>query len=88
MQAIWKFPLNYYDTNFISMPKGAKILSIQNQYEIACIWALIPDITSDTETRIFIIYGTGHTHELIKGNYIGTYQLDNGNLVFHVFEII
>jgi len=36
--------------------------------------------------RTFAIYGTGHKHEHVEGTYIGTFQLDGGSLVFHVFE--
>lgn len=38
------------------------------------------------EIRTFAIYGTGHVQESICGEYIGTFQLHSGALVFHVFE--
>ena len=38
------------------------------------------------ELRTFSIYGTGHQHESISGEYVGTFQLHGGALVYHVFE--
>jgi len=46
---------------------------------------------NDIETRIFIFHGTGHDISIEDGivkRYIGTVQIDCGELVFHLFEII
>lgn len=51
------------------------------------MWALIPDTNAEiVQERTFSIYGTGHEHESISGEYVGTFQLQGGALVFHVFE--
>lgn len=88
MQAIWKFPLQCADKNVVEMPRGSQVLCVQNQNEVPCLWALVPDVTPEcvTVARTFTIYGTGHQHELISGGYVGTFQLRGGSLVFHVFE--
>ena len=88
-RTIWKYELQITDTQTIEMPEGAMILTVQTQANKPCLWALVnPD--SKIETRTFITYGTGHTIEEIRdyvGNYyIGSYQIDGGILVFHVFE--
>lgn len=88
MQAIWKFPMKCTDKQVIAFPKGAKVLCVQSQNETPCIWAVCA--TADgaaTEDRTFAIYGTGHQHESISGVYVGTFQLQGGALVFHVFEV-
>jgi hypothetical protein len=87
MQAIWKFQLRYADKNVIAMPKGAKVLCVQSQKEVPCVWAVVPDTDAEVmQERTFTIYGTGHQHESISGEYVGTFQLQGGALVFHVFE--
>lgn len=38
------------------------------------------------EDRTFYTLGTGHPVPKYIGSFIGTYQMQNGNLVFHVFN--
>lgn len=82
---VFKYPLTPY-TTVIEMPMGAKILTVQTQRGAPCIWALVND-DYPSEERRFIVYGTGHPLCENMQEYIGTFQLDNGDLVFHVFEI-
>lgn len=85
MRTIWKFPLKIGE-NLIQMPEGARPLTVQVQEGDVCLWA---DVLVDAppEPRIFTLYGTGHplpTIEYIQ--YIGTVQLEEWGLVFHVYE--
>ena len=71
------------------MPRSARILDVQVQHGEVCIWALV-DPDEGNETRHFSVFGTGHEihdsdHAYI---YIGTFQLEGGALVFHLFEDI
>ena len=68
------------------MPRSAQILCVQTKAGAPCIWALVHEIDGPKITRTYRTYGTGHEHEAITGRYIGTYQLQGGALVFHVFE--
>ena len=86
MQAIWKFPLSLQDKTVITMPRSAVILCVQTQFNKPYLWALIHEIDGPKIERTYTTYGTGHKHKAITGRYIGTYQLDGGALVFHVFE--
>ena len=87
MKTIWKFPLSSMDVNYIKMPEGAKILTVQTQMETPCIWALV-NPTAQMTQRVFRTVGTGHDlPEQNPHNYIGTFQLMAGQLVFHLFEI-
>ena len=67
------------------MSAGAQVLCVQVQNATPCIWALV-DIEAKKTLRTFATYGTGHQHESIPGRYVGTYQLEGGALVFHVFD--
>ena len=85
-QAVYKYPLDISGYNEISMPIGAEILTVQIQDGKAFVWALV-DINpyKNLEVRKIAVYGTGHTiHTDVK--YIGTIQMMDGKLVFHVFE--
>jgi len=88
MKTIWKYPLETNDTLDILMPKNSKILTVQMQNGIPCLWVLVDD-SKENERRTFALHGTGHevNHTDIK-KYIGTFQMMKGTLVVHVFEIL
>lgn len=85
---IFKYKLEV-DTTGIAMPIGADILALQVQYGEPCIWALV-DPNAPTEQRIFKVFGTGHEVPVDSEslNYIGTFQLLEGQFVGHVFELV
>lgn len=83
IQSIWKFKLGI--SGEIEMPVDAKVLSVANQYEDVCLWALCnPGVYR--EIRKFLIVGTGWQHDLPLGRFIGTVILSEGKRVLHVFE--
>lgn len=83
---IWKFVLEIDNIVTISMPKDAKVLCVQTQREVPCIWAVV-DPSAEVEQRKFYVRGTGHPlGKALPSKYIGTFQIENGYLVFHVFE--
>jgi hypothetical protein len=83
---IWKYELRIIDTQKIKMPSGAKPLTVQWQFDKLCIWMLV-DENNVTEDRVIAIYDTGHPLPFTVGNYVGTFQLQDSGLVFHVFII-
>ena len=87
VQTIWKFPIETTDFQNLVMPKGAKVLCVQIQDDNPFIWAMV-DPSAEKEERSFLVLGTGHPvqTEDLNLDYIGTYQLKNGLLVFHLFE--
>lgn len=85
MKTIYKYQLDVTDVQTLHIPKNSKILNIQTQREIPCIWALV-DTNEKIEDRKIKIYGTGHECGPGREEYIGSFQLENGALVFHVFE--
>jgi len=72
----------------IDLPRGAKILSFQCQHDMPNIWALVnPDALH--EKRQFRFSGTGHPINipLEKLEFIGTAQMQGGDLIWHLFEV-
>ena len=88
MQSIWKFPLEILEAQEIQIPSHSQVLCVQAQNGHPMLWALVFDTSENAPTtlRTFHTYGTGHRHESIQGKYVGTYQINDGALVFHVFE--
>lgn len=84
---IFKYELGVTDEQGFYLPVGAKVLSVQTQNGIPCMWVLV-DETAPTEHRTFLTVGTGQPapDDLGRRPYCGTYQLHGGALVFHVFE--
>jgi hypothetical protein len=83
---IWKFPVPIEDCFELSMPAGARLLSVQCQHGEPQLWALVePDAPG--ECRRFYVAGTGHLRGDLDGaTYVGTFQSSDGFLVFHLFE--
>ena len=89
MKTVWKFPLRVDDEQIVSMPDNAHILCVQDQSGTPCLWALVDPANPPRERKI-LISGTGHIREDLDDlvNYIGTFQMYGGGLVFHVFEAV
>ena len=84
-KVIWKFPLVIEDVQIIELPRNYEILTIQVQNGIACLWAMVsPEVTK--EKIIIEIIGTGNLVAVAERQYIGTFQLFEGQLVWHVFK--
>ena len=91
MKTIWKFTLSVQDKQEIEMPKDAIILTAQIQKDELQLWAAVDtDISIPTEIRYIGICGTGNPipNPNNMNKYISTFQLYNGALIFHVFELI
>lgn len=95
MKTIHKYAVKKEDEFIVNMPVGAKILTVQMQFGQPQMWAVIDDDEDiPLEPRHFRLAGTGHPlwiHDSpINGQheYIGTIQMREGTLVFHLFEWI
>lgn len=86
MKTIYKYELSVEDEQIIEMPYLHQILSLQVQYGKPCIWVLVDLSVSTMENVKFVTYGTGHQVKPEIDKYVGTYQLNDGLLVFHVFK--
>lgn len=88
--AVWKVPLLVTGRQTVALPAGARILTVQTQgvpylSEQLCLWAVV-DTGATLTTRTIEVFGTGHPIEEAEREYIGTAQMNDGGLVWHVFE--
>lgn len=76
---VWKFPLPR-----VPMPIGAQILTVAVIRDQPFVWAIVDPSAPLVERQLFV-RGTGHGLGTV-GDYIGTFMLLAGSLVFHVFD--
>ena len=87
MLTVYKYELPSLPECSLNMPAHARILTVQVQDGIPCIWALV-DTELRNVARHFAILGTGRdATSLVHATYIGTFQLPEARLVFHVFDL-
>lgn len=80
---VWKYTFRVNDeTKSVSMPVGAKFLTVAMQDGLVCLWALV-DPKFEREIRNFCVHGTGHNISPFE-EYVGTAFDDN--FVWHLFE--
>lgn len=84
MKAVWKYPIAVQSEQRIEIPEGALLLTVQIQGELPCLWAVV-DRDAPLATLVLWTAGTGHPLPSTEGEYLSTYQLQSGALVFHVF---
>jgi hypothetical protein len=88
MKRIYKYPLDILGKQSISVHEGSKILTVQAQWDIPCLWIEVDDTKPVKDIEI-VTFGTGHSVIEDKPiQYIGSYQLGGGNFVGHVYEVI
>lgn len=88
MKQVLKFKLLTSRTCYAPMPVNAEILHVHAQGKDICLWALC-DTKVQNEARKFHVLGTGHDYDQYnseKHKYVGTVQMHDGALVWHVFE--
>jgi len=85
MHTIHKFPISIEDAQTIQIPADAVILSVQVQRGHPVMWVKL-DTEAQKVLRHFTLYKTGEHITPNVGKYINTFQMWDGDLVFHVFE--
>lgn len=95
MVKIFKFELpmavSWFDSDWshrvtVMMPAGAKILTIQTQRNQPMIWAEVDPFAEYVEMKLLIMTTGGEEFPGGEFKYIATFQVDEGGLVFHVYE--
>jgi hypothetical protein len=90
---IFKYPISMMSVTpstliQLQMPKGARILKVQEQGShppVPTLWALVNQ-ENDMEVRTFVVYGTGQQMNTDRKEvYLGTAMCDP--FVWHVFEV-
>lgn len=80
---IWKFPLQVTREQTIQLEPAARILCVQMQDGVPCLWAMV-DPEAQSFPRTIVCYGTGaHIREKNLLTYIDTVQ--DGPYVWHFF---
>lgn len=85
MKAIWKYTLRLQDEQEVDIPEGAVLLDVQMQNAQPQLWALVSP-QKERVSRIIKIHGTGHILPDSVGEYVASFQMAEGALVFHVFD--
>lgn len=84
---IWKFAFAITDRFSIQMPQGATVLHVDNQRGTTVLWAMVNPKAKVVE-RKFRLAGTGHVIDDAKPEqHIGSFQMRDGLLVFHLFDL-
>lgn len=91
-KVIWKFDLKPNEGDemvvVVNMPVGAQVLTVQMQHDKPRLWALV-DPEAPRADRRFQVVGTGHKfNPKPSAHYLGTFQMQSGAFVFHVFEVL
>lgn len=75
MKVIYKYKLKDAQGQSVEMMNGAKILSVQRQHGVTCIWALVDPMRGKITRRVYRV-GTGHDLDGLENpesyEYIGT----------------
>ena len=88
MLTVWKYKVSNDDCFEIELPINSKLLSVQVQFHEVYLWCLVNPKEKAIQKRKFRLAGTGHLINENNLEFIGTFQLLNGGLVFHLFEIL
>lgn len=83
---IWKYKLSVAALQTIPLSVGAKILSVQAQGGDLYLWAEVDPYALNQESRTIEVFGTGHPMDDAKRQHISTTQMDDGALVWHIYE--
>lgn len=85
MKTIYKYEIEVTDRQLVQIPICSEILCAQMQNQKLCIWAMV-DTGWVKEDVVIRVFGTGHEVAAENLQYIDTFQLQEQNLVFHVFK--
>ena len=86
MKTIYKWTLALQDRQVITAPHNTSFLTVQLQHGEPQVWGICnPNLPP--EENVFHIRGTGHpmpeTDNLL---YVGSFQMNEGQFIFHVFR--
>lgn len=87
MRTIYKFPLQVAALQQVDMPAESKILCVQIQRGVPCLWAVVERGAIHQWSRTIRMIGTGREAPGETDEYLGTIQIDDGALVLHAFLV-
>lgn len=86
-RVIHKYPLKPAEFHAISMPADAEIIAVHVQHNDPCVWAIV-DPEAPHELVNLRVVGTGQPFDAAGLQHVGTFQMLDGGLVFHVFRVV
>lgn len=72
------------------LPRPAEIIRVASQHDFpgtVFFWAVVDPAVTDTRRRHFTVVGTGHIWPVVSARYIGSAEVANGVLVWHLLEL-
>ena len=91
MKVIYKYLVPLTADFRLSLPPLAQVLSVQMQNGSPQMWVLQDaNLANSTQERRFMVIGTGHQipDNLSSVHHLGTFQMNDGVFVWHVFEVM
>jgi hypothetical protein len=86
MKTVYKYTLATTDEQILSLPKGSRILSVEEQNQNIVLYALVDTEEKQVCEYKIIVVGTGHiASDAADCEFLGTVKLLGGELMFHVF---
>lgn len=84
---IYKYQVSAVSHQVIAMPIGARLLSVHARRESVFLWALVDPSLAHELVGVRLV-GTGKAFDAIDDypHFIGTVQIEEGPIVFHVFS--
>jgi hypothetical protein len=70
----------------VMLPIGAEFCHVAQQHDSVCMWFEV-NTNAPLKLRRFITLGTGHELIYADAKFLGTWLHDNGDYVFHLYEI-
>jgi hypothetical protein len=88
---VWKHVLTPGRTD-VELPIAARVLHVAAQNDDIYLWEAHDAATTRTETRYFIVLGTGFVGDFDLSSYsgtrhVGTVLMYDARIVLHVFEV-
>lgn len=80
---IWKYPILNREWT-MDIKHSAEILSVDNQHNIPCIWAMVNPNNPPSPRRVRMVM-TGEAMPEGEWGFLGTVLCEDGNFVLHVF---
>ena len=93
MRSVFKYQLTNTPTTTVLVPGGGTIRDVATQHGMPTVWIEVDPDDTDTWSRTFTAYGTGHEipddDEDVELRFVGTcHDVAGAGLVFHIYERI
>ena len=84
---VYKYPVVMENRFTLALPEKAEVLSVGVQFGQPQVWVFL-DPNAPKVVRTFMVASTGYPVEEPNVKFIGTFQLEGGALIFHLFEVL